>query len=486
MGKCEIIELTTKLFFRTPIKERRFYNEARIKIRRKEAREHLEQFHLACELAKLIRHCFPELLPLLKQVPDPRHQSYITYPGVILLMTRILSSLFYINSMRKASEEFNSEIMIKNIWLLCKEEPAVEELPYWETINRYLERLEPENLQEVIHCLCRRLLRSRVFEDMRIRGKYWQVIIDGTQLYSTQRELDGKILHRTHNRGTEKEYQENYYYVLEAKLVLHPKILISIQTEFVDNEAGKEMTKQDCERKACWRLMEKLKKGFPRLPVCLCGDSLYACEGFFERCGRKNWRYIVRYKEGSIPSIAGEYRKLKRLEKNYQERIWETGKNWYDYVTDIDYKGYKVNLAEYGESREHICKKGKKKGEIQTKRKEFWFLTDFPVTRKNVTDLIERGRMRWKIENEGFNAQKKHGYGLEHLYSKNYQALKNHYYLLQIGHMISQCMEAWEKIWKKVKQSLEQKHRRLLESMKETPLEEYKEDMGRKIQIRFI
>ncbi len=107
----------------------------------------------------------------------------------------------------------------------------MEELPYWETINRYLERLEPENLLEVIHCLCRRLLRSRAFEDMRIRGKYWQVIIDGTQLYSTQRELDGKGLHRTHNRGTEKEYQENYYYVLEAKLVLHRKILIEKQKE---------------------------------------------------------------------------------------------------------------------------------------------------------------------------------------------------------------------------------------------------------------
>ena len=146
--------------------------------------------------------------------------------------------------MRKTSEEFNSEIMIKNVWSLCKEEAVVDELPYWETINRYLEKLEAENLQDVINCLCRRLLRSRVFEDMRIRGKYWQVIIDGTQLCSSRGELDGKSLHRIHNKGTGKEYQENYYYVLEAKLVLHPKILISIQTEFVDNEEGKEIEKK--------------------------------------------------------------------------------------------------------------------------------------------------------------------------------------------------------------------------------------------------
>ena len=486
MGRCAIIEVTRQLFFRTTIKERRFYYEARIKIRRKEVREHLEQLNLACELAKLIRHFFPDLLPLLKQIPDPRNQSYITYPAVLLLMTRILSSLFYISSMRKTSEEFNSSEMIKNIWHLSVEEQTVEELPYWETINRYLEKVDPEKLQDILNRLCSRLLCSRAFENMRIRGRYWQVIIDGTQLCSSRRELDGKSLHRTHNRGTEKEYQENYYYVLEAKLVLHPKILISIQTEFVDNEEGKEMEKQDCERKACWRLMEKLKKAFPRLPICLCGDSLYACEGFFERCKGKNWRYILRYKEGSIPSIGEEYRELKEMEKNYQERETQTGKEWYDYVTDIDYKGHQVNLAEYGESGEHICKKGRKKGKAETIRKEFWFLTDLPITRKNVAGLVGRGRMRWRIENDGFNAQKRQGYHLEHQYSRNYQALKNHYYLIQIGHMISQIMEAWEKIWKKVKQSREQKHRRILESMKETPLREYKEEIAKKIQIRLI
>lgn len=455
-------------------------------MKRKEAREHLEQFKLVCELAKLIRHFFPDLIPLLKQLPDPRHQSYITYPAVLLLMTRILSSLFYISSMRKTSEEFNSEIIINNIWTLCGEEPAVDELPYWETINRYLERIEPEKLQDIITCLCNRLLRSRAFENMRIRGKYWQVIIDGTQLCSSQEELDGKSLYRTHNKGTQKEYQENYYYVLEAKLVLHPKILVSIQTEFVDNEERKEMEKQDCERKACWRLMEKLKKAFPRLPVCLCGDSLFACEGFFERIREKNWHYIVRYKEGSIPTIGAEYRKLKELEKNYQEWITQTGKEWHDYVTDIDYNGHKVNLVEYGESRDITYKKGKKKGKAETIRKEFWFLTDLPVSRKNVSDLAERGRMRWKIENEGFNTQKRQGYNLEHQYSRNYQALKNHYYLIQIGHMIGQLMECWEKIWKRVKQSREQKHRRILESMKESLLKNHKEEIEKRIQIRFI
>ncbi len=75
--------------------------------------------------------------------------------------------------------------------------------------------------------------------------------------------------------------------MLEAKLVLHPKILVRIQTEFVDNEDGEETGKQDCDRKACWRLMEKIKKAFPRLDICFCGDSLYACERFFEACEKE-------------------------------------------------------------------------------------------------------------------------------------------------------------------------------------------------------
>ena len=170
------------------------------------------------------------------------------------------------------------------------------------------------------------------------------------------------------SQGKPEEYRENYYYVLEAKLVLHPKIVVSIMTEFVEND-GKEMDKQDCERKAGVRLMEKLKKQFPRLNICLCADSLYACEPFFRKCGEYRWQYLIRFKEGSIPTVGKEYRKLKDLEKNRKETKIKNGRYWYDYVNEIDYNGCKINLMEYGEELKRTIKRGMCKIEREEKKR---------------------------------------------------------------------------------------------------------------------
>ena len=356
--------------------------KTKVKVIRRETRKHLEQFHLAVELVKVIKHYFPDLISLLKNTRDPRKQQYITYPNVVILMTRILSSIFYISSMRKTSQKFNTDVVIQNIWEICSEEMTIDEIPYWETINKYLEKLNPSELQDVICRLVYRLLRSRVFEAARIRDKYWQVIIDGTQICSSRKELDEKSLYRVHNKGTEKEYTEYYYYILEAKIVLHSDVLVSIMTEFVENTDGKEVEKQDCERKACYRLIERLKKEFPRLKICLCADSLYACENFFMKCHEKRWHYILRYKQGSIPTIAAEYKKLREIEKNLREENFQNGRCWYDFVMGIDYNGYKINIVEYAEERHIKWKKGDKKGTVTDVRSEFLFLTDLPVRKK--------------------------------------------------------------------------------------------------------
>ena len=101
---------TKTIFSQAPERKEVFTKKTKEKITRAESRKHLAQFHLSCELLKVINRFFPGLLSLLKQIRDPRDQRYITYQCQVLLMTRILSTIFYISSMRKASEEFNSQL----------------------------------------------------------------------------------------------------------------------------------------------------------------------------------------------------------------------------------------------------------------------------------------------------------------------------------------------------------------------------------------
>jgi len=65
----------------------------------------------------------------------------------------------------------------------------------------------------------------------------------------------------------------------------------------------------------------------------------------------------------------------------------------------------------------------------------------------NVREIASGGRLRWKIENEGFNTQKHGDYQLEHKFCrKSYNGLKNYYSLLQIAHAIIQLIEKGELI----------------------------------------
>lgn len=291
--------------------------------------------------------------------------------------------------MRSTSGGFNNETVIENIGVLCGEE--LRELTYWETINNYLKQFSSDELQKVVWRLVYRLIRSRVFEDARLRGKYWQMIIDGTQLYRSRKDLGEHSLFCRKKKGTE----------------------------------------------------------------------------FLKECGRKKWKYILRYKEGSIPSINQEYQVLKKLEKKRKEKP----EGVYDYIIGIEYRGESINVIEY---------------ERREEKKNFLYVTNLSITGRNVKETVERGRWRWKIENEGFNTQKKQGYYLEHRFSPDYQGMKNYYYMIQIGHMIAQIMEVWETLWKKVKQSRRQKHRLLLNAWKNSRIKENESELEKKIQVRFV
>lgn len=115
---------------------------------------------------------------------------------------------------------------------------------------------------------------------------------------------------------------------------------------------------------------------------------------FFEECADKGWKYILRFKEGSIPTVAEEYEELRKITGSGQEKALGDGKAWYEHVKGIDHNGYKTNAVGYQEERQTLYKKGDQKGHRKKTEKSFLFLTNLSVSRRNVTGLVEYGRMR--------------------------------------------------------------------------------------------
>lgn len=50
------------------------------------------------------------------------------------------------------------------------------------------------------------------------------------------------------------------------------------------------------------------------------------------------------------------------------------------------------------------------------------------------------GRQRWKIENQGFNTRKNHGYNIEHGFGATGHAGENYYLIARITHIIAQMV----------------------------------------------
>lgn len=375
------------------------------------------------------RRFYPELFNKFGQIDDPRHQSYITYSGKTMLGQIYYKGIAGITSMQDMTDKFNKPEIVENMATFMGVE-IDEYLPHHVTENDYLERLNPNELQDTIQSIVYNLIRRKSFNDAKFMGK-WIIIIDGTQLYSGDRKINDKCLERHYNRGTDQETVNYHVDVLEAKIYFGSRLVCSICSEFIENNGedaenhksmSEEARKQDCEIKAFKRMTEKLKNAFPRLPILLLIDSLYASKPVMDICKKLNWDYIIRFKDGSIPYIAKEYEDIPE-----KECVGNA-----EYINEIDYEGHKVNLLKY---REETVEKG------EVKTTFFQWITNIEITQKNTLKIARTGRLRWKIENEGFNRQKNWQADITHACSWNEWALKNHYLMQQISDFMKQLYE---------------------------------------------
>ena len=352
-------------------------------------------------------------------------------------------------------------------------------IPHGDTLAYLLERLSYIELEWVKTFMIRRLLRMKCFINFRLLG-YYLVAVDGTRVPPgcstfSQRHCD-HCLTRTLKDGT----TQYYHYVLEAKLLLANGMALSLATEFVENPQPNP-TKQDCELKAFYRLCERLKSLFPQLKIMLLLDSIYLNQRVLGICRRYRWGYIITFKKGSLPTVFQEFESLKPLEPNNSRKIdTEEKTQQLRWVNEIPYYDYQLHVLE--------CLEHDKKTK---ENKRFVWVSSFKLHYHNAHLVAnEGGRLRWKIENEGFNTQKNQGYELEHQYSQDYQAMKCFYILMQIAHILNLLMEKGSLMVQKIKQlgGIKYFAKKLLEEFLylKFPFDLLDKLLKKKIQIRFF
>jgi hypothetical protein len=332
-----------------------------------------------------VAHFFPDLRTWLGEVGDRRDQNLITYGRRFLLWMGLMGFLLKLGSRRRIRFELDSPQALANLNRLSGSQQVA--MAHSDTLNYFLGRVPPASLPALRRKMVQRLLRMKALDHGRLMG-HFLIVIDATgQLRFNQRHCE-HCLEQKH--GQQTLYFHN---VLEAKLVTPEGLAISLDSEFIEN-ADPQASKQDCELKAFARLAERLKKSYPQLLLCLCFDALYANGTVMDICRENNWKYLITFKEGSLPAFWADYQGLLQLVPG----------NRATHTTD---DGVKQNFA-WVEQMEHVDdrKRRHRVNALQCRERRdgedhfFAWLTNFSVNRQSVAALANRGgRCRWKIEN---------------------------------------------------------------------------------------
>ncbi len=377
----------------------------------------------------MLKRHYPGYEELLNTIPD--HRNRCTYSVAEIIMAGLSIFIFKRGSRNNADKGARGNYESNYFALFGMK------LPIMDTVDDFLRKLPPEELDRIKRVLIGKLLEKKVLNKWKFEGRYL-VACDATGVFSFSKKPFEGCPYKTSKNG-KKSWQAN---VLEAKIVCPNGLSISIASEWLCNSEDLSK-KQDCELKAFVRLAAKVKKWYPRLPAIILADGLYPNITFFDICKKNQWEYILTHKDGTLKSLWQEINFLYLIQEkeNKKERlVKKINDEWlYEssmFINGLEYQTHQINWVEY-----QSCFRGKEVHE------RFVYLTSLNITHGNVWEVIEKGRLRWRIENEGFNTQKNGAYEMQHKYAeKNFQAMRNYYNLLQIAHMINQLTEKLTKV----------------------------------------
>jgi hypothetical protein len=369
-------------------------------------------------LASTINKFYPELASRLRQIEDPRKQRH--YPIEDVIFAAIAMFILKCGS-RNAMNALRDKNMAHNFKLLFG-----FNIPHMDSVDDVINAIKTEDLEELRVALVRALIERKVLKPVELDGKVYLVAIDATGVMTATENDEGTLKKESKNGVISYSRM-----VLEAKIIMPGGFAISISSEWIATDQQDTGTKEDCELNAFKRLSEKIKKYFPQLPICMLVDGLYPSEPFIKICQEKNWNYCAVLKDKKLKDIWNQVdESLLESERTgaVENMILTNDGGTVEWVNGIKYRKQILSWLEFD-----LIADGAKH--------RFVTITNITINHDIAELLVRVGRSRWGIE-DAFNTQKNRGYELSHKYSRgSFNATKNYYILMQIGHMFSQLVE---------------------------------------------
>ena len=399
--------------------------------------------HLARHLDRL-RACFAGL-------PDPRRGRNRRYAMADVAMAAL--SVFFMQSPsflahQRALAEAGGRSNAHTLFGLAR-------IPCDNHIRQLLDGVPTAHFDAQFHALAGNLDAHGALAPMRRLGGRALVALDGTEFFRSRKiRCDNCSTRERSDGGT-----EHYHQMLAATVVApgHARVL-PLPPEFVQPQDG--AAKQDCERQAVKRWLQRHGDRCAALRPVYLGDDLYACQpvcramldaggDFLLTCKQPSHKTLYEYLDGiRLPTRRatngnGSRRRVHR----------------YRWMTDLPIRdgddALRVNWLEIVSS--------KADGTVTYRGA---FVTNLDVDRGTVAELADCARARWKIENETFNVLKQHGYHLEHNFGHGNDTLAGVLVVLNLlAFALHTACELAETLWQQARRRLGTR-RRLFEHLR--------------------
>lgn len=294
---------------------------------------------------------------------------------------------------------------------------GIERIPSTVQIRNLLDPIETKVLGGAFWWVYEQLARRGQMERYKGVGGTWLVSLDGTQHHSSS------SIHCDECRVVVRQEKAQYEHqvLLAVQCAPGEKEVICLEPEFITPQDGH--NKQDCEQAAIKRWLQQHGKRFAPWQVTYLTDDLHSHQPTCEMIIEQQAYFILTCKRESHKALYEELDLLVRVEGAIQEktvRLW----NGHHYERCIYRWALQLPIRQGTDAlRVNWCELSVYDERTGAQSYHHTWITNHIVNEHTVAEVCACGRTRWKVENEGINVLKQHGYHFEHNYGHGQQHL---------------------------------------------------------------